>query len=193
VRNTVVLGLLLLWPVAAGACGIASVYTPFDLEKCQQVERPDEYVYEGTWRCKGYGGYDNWQSGVDARSFAGFGKEAGNNCAFLKTFNPFNTALSPIEWRVKDGKPIAAIERWSVKQGDDLPSVTWLVVNALHDGQSCHAHYVAGSYPNANEQARKAADTLAENFDCENDIPTFDSKAGGPPIELNACKDLARE
>jgi hypothetical protein len=192
-RRAALLSLFCLWPVGADAQQITSVYTPFDLKNCEQVEKPDEYVFEGTWRCKGYGGYDIWQSGFDARSLAGFGTQQGNACALRKTFNPFNTALSPIEWRLKNGKPFAAIERWSVSQGDDQPSVTWLVVSALHDGESCHVHYVAGSYPNANEQARIAADRLTEGFDCQTDTPTFNSKTGAPPIDLKSCMELDKE
>jgi hypothetical protein len=170
-----------------------SVYTSFDLETCTQVQKPDQYVFEGAWTCKGIKGYEIFQSGADARSFAAFGKkDAGTHCAALKTFYSFNTALSPIEWRIKGGKPIAAIERWSLTDAD-YKRTTWLVVNALRENESCHMHYVAGSYPNANEAARRAADERAEAFDCETAIPTFNSAIGPPPIELNACKDLARE
>jgi hypothetical protein len=184
--------ILSLAPGAALAENI-SVYTPFDLTSCAQVQKPDEYVFEGAWKCKGVEGYEIFQSGVDARSYAAFGKkDAGAHCAALKTFSPFNTALSPIEWRLKNGNPIAAIERWSVTDADGIRT-TWLVVNALRDNDSCQAHYVAGSYPNANEAARRAADERAGGFDCEMGVPTFDSAIGPPPIELNACKDLARE
>ena len=94
---------------------------------------------------------------------------------------------------MKGGKPIAAIERWRVTTDDEGGSVTWLVVSALRPNESCHVHFVAGSYPNANEAARRAADDLAEDFDCETDVPTVDSKVGPPPINMDACKDVARE
>jgi hypothetical protein len=178
---------------AALADDVTSAYTKFDLKTCKLVEKGDEHVYAGTWRCQGLNGIDIIQSSADDRSFTAFGREAGNNCAFLKTFGPFNTALSPVEWRIRNGKAFSAIERWSVVSDENGNSVTWLVVNALHDNGSCHVHYVSGSYPKANEAARRAADTLASGFDCENGIPTFDSQTGPPPIELNACKDLARE
>ena len=184
--------LLWLMPMAAAAEEIASAYSRFDLKDCEQVEKPDGFVFEGSWRCKGYGGTDFLVSGADSRSFVAFGANGGNNCAYSKTFRPFNTALSPIEWRLRDGKPFAAIERWSVT-GADGRAATWLVVSALPDNDACHVHYVAGSYPNANEQARRIADEDAEKFDCENDVPTFSTAAGPPPIELNACKDVARE
>jgi hypothetical protein len=192
-RKLIALSVLCLWPVLALAGENSSVYTKFDLDHCKKTDNGDEYVYAGTWTCKGYGGIDMVFSSIDERSYAAFGKDGINHCAFQKTFSPFNTALSPVEWRLKDGKPIAAIERWSVVEGDSGKSVTWLVVNALREHDSCHVHYVSGSYPDANADARRAADDLAADFDCDNDVPTVDSKVGLPPIEFIACKDIARE
>ena len=192
-KRTAILSIFCLWPVAALAADYASTYSKFDISTCEQIEKGDEYVYAGTWACEGYEGLEIIQSSADDRSFAAFGSRNDQHCALHKTFSPFNTALSPVEWRLKDGKPIAAIERWSVVSDDKGNSVTWLVVNALRPHDSCHVHYVAGSYPEANAAARRAADDLTEGFDCENGVPTVDSTVGAPPIELSACKDLARE
>jgi hypothetical protein len=123
----------------------------------------------------------------DDRDYVGFGTKGGETCSFKKSFNRFSTALSPIEWRLKDGKPIAAIERWRVVVDDDGNTVTWLVVTALKGGEACPVHYVAGSYPDANAQARRAADDLAEGFNCETDVPTVDSKIGEPGVTMMAC------
>lgn len=184
---------LCLCPPLALAADYSSVYTKFDLDHCKVIEKGDEYVYAGTWVCKGYKGRSIIQASSDERSYAAFGKDGARHCAFRKTFSPFNTALSPVEWRLKNGKAIAAIERWSVVIDDNGNSETWLVVNALRPKDSCHVHYVAGSYPKANEAARRAADDLAEDFDCENDVPAVDSDRGEPPIEFIACKDIARD
>ena len=192
-RMMIALSVLCLWFTAAGAGEVTSAYTKFDLERCKLIEKGDEYVYAGTWACKGYGEIDIIQASSDERSYVAFGRDGANHCSFRKTFGPFNTALSPVEWRIKDGKPFAAIERWSVVNDDNGNSITWLVVSALRDGDSCHVHYVSGSFPGANEAARRAADQLAPDFDCENGVPAFDSKIGAPKIELNACKDIARE
>jgi hypothetical protein len=185
--------LLCLCAIAANveAADITSAYTQIDPKNCRLIEAPDEYVFEGAVLCKGYGGIDIYQSGADARSYAAFGEDAAKHCAAKKTFNPFNTALSPIEWRLADGVAFAAIERWSISDSEGNRAGTWLVVTALRDGQSCHVHYVSGSYPNANEQARRAADDLARGFDCENDVPTSDSKIGAPPIAMIACRELS--
>ena len=189
-RRAAALLVLLCGGVPAWAGEPASVYTPFDLARCTQVAAPDEYVFEGSWVCPGYGGVDIFQSGADARSYAAFGKDASKHCAARKTFNPFNTALSPIEWRIDNGKPIATIERWSIADDQGGQAGTWLVVTALREGDSCPVHYVAGSYPQANEQARRAADDLTRDFDCANDAPTVDSKIGPPPIEMIACREI---
>ncbi|MBG1233520.1 hypothetical protein [Aestuariivirga litoralis] len=179
----------------AQADAVKSVYTKIDLKKCRQTEKADEYVFGGTWACKGLGGYDVFVSSADDRESAAFGKVKGNNCAGLKTFNGFNSVGNTVEWRVKNGKPFAAILRWtvSIDPEDSTKQATWLVVSKLEKGEACHMHYVSGSYPNANAQAQKAADDLAVDFKCETDVPTVDSKVGPPGITMESCSGLARE
>ena len=150
-------------------------------------------VFAGSWKCAGFGGNDIVVSLDDERSYVGFGPRPTETCAFRKTFGRFNTALSPVEWRLKNGKPFAAIERWRVVTDDDGGSVTWLVVTKLDGKQACHVHYVAGSYPNANEHARRAADDLVPGFDCQQDVPTVDSKVGPPGIDMVSCGELGGE
>jgi hypothetical protein len=182
-----------LLPAVAMAGEYSSVYTKFDLgNSCKVIEAGDEYVYAGTWKCPGLKSLDVVVASSDDRDYVGFGPEA-QTWSFRKTFNRFNTALSPIEWRLRNGKPIAAIERWRVTTDDEGGSVTWLVVTALKGDEACPVHYVAGSYPDANAQARRAADDLAEDFNCGTDAPTVDSKVGEPGITLASCQELASE
>src|SRR5438034_288512 len=94
-------GTLLIFCLLSAGGAIAgensSAYTKFDLQKtCRQIEKGDEYVFAGSWSCKGYGGINFTVSSADDRDFVGFGKDAGNSCSFGKTFNRFNAALSPI-------------------------------------------------------------------------------------------------
>lgn len=181
-----------LWPLAAVAGQNTSAYTPFDLEKtCLRVEKGDGMTFAGTWRCAGFGGKDIVVSVDDDRAFVGFGPDARQSCAYRKTFNRFNEALSPVEWRLRDGSPVAVIERWRVTKDDAGNTATWLVVSALRQGEACPVHYVAGSYPEANVQARRAADSLAEAFDCRTGVPTYDSTVGPPPVEFIACSEEA--
>ncbi len=178
------------WQALAVIAGeVTSAYTPFDLEKCQQTEPPDDTVFEGAWTCRGYGELDIVYSGEDARSYVAFGKKVEDHCAQFKTFYSFNTALSPIEWRIENGKAFAAIERWSLTDGEGKES-SWLVVTALADDDSCHAAYVSGTYLDANARARKAADEIARQFNCADDLLKVVSASGEPPIELRTCRAI---
>lgn len=183
-----------LWPLAAVAGENTSVYTPFDLEKtCLRVAQGDGMAFAGTWTCAGFKGHDIVVSVDDDRAFVGFGPKASETCAHARTFSRFNEALSPVEWRLRDGKPFAVIERWRVVTDDDGNTVTWLVVSALQGEEACPVHYVAGSYPDANAQARRAADDLAPGFDCARDTPTVDSKVGADGIDFISCAEAMRE
>ena len=174
---------------------VKSIYTKIDLKKCKQTQKPDQQVFEGAWACKGIAGYDVFLSAADAREMVSFGKTDANNCAGLKTFSGFNAAGATVEWRVKTGKPLAAILRWtvSIDPEDSTKKATWLVVSKLDKGASCQMHYVAGSFPKANDDARKAADEKAEAFNCESDKPTFDSTTGAPSIGHESCSAQAKE
>ena len=186
---------LLLLATTVQAEAAKSIYTKIDLKKCQQIKKPDGQIFEGAWRCAGYAGYDVFISAADSREMAAFGQSDKNNCSGTKTFNGFNTTGSTIEWRMMGPKPIAAIQRWtvSIDAADSSKHVTWLVVNKLVGGTSCQIHYVAGSFPKANEAARKAADQKAEGFNCEKDKPTYDSAIGPPGINLEACTAPAKQ
>jgi len=195
-RGLLLSSLLCLVSGVALAGEVTSAYSKFDPARdCRQIEKGDQYVYAGTWACKGYGGVDIIVSESDDRGSVAFGKgkDAMNHCAMRKTFHPFNTPLSPVEWRIRNGKPFAAIERWSVSNPEGDGHSTWLVISAIQERESCHAHYVAGSYPDANAVARQEADAIAPDFDCMTDTPTVDSKSGPPPIDLVSCMELDKE
>ena len=194
-RKALWLSSFCLWPIAALAGGNTSVYTPFDLEKtCLRVERDDGMAFAGSWKCAGFDGNDILVSVDDERSYVGLGPRPKETCAHAKTFSRFNEALSPVEWRLQDGKPFAAIERWRVVNDDDGKSVTWLVITKLEGAEACPVHYVAGSYPNANAHAREAADALAtEDYDCTHDVPTVDSNVGFDSIDFVSCAEAKGE
>ena len=182
-----------LWPGLASAAQYSSVYTAFDLAACRQIEAGDGFMYDGTCACKGDKGIDIVIASADARNFVAFGKDGMKHCAYRQTFTPLNDALSPVEWRLKDGKPIAAIERWRMVVDENGNTATWLVVSALRTGNSCHMHYVAGSFPQANAAARQAADSLAEGFNCETGTATVQSTAAPPPKLFFSCEELAKQ
>lgn len=183
-----------LWPLVALAGENTSVYTPFDLEKtCLRVARGDGMTFAGSWKCAGFGGNDIVVSVDDDRSFVGFGPAATETCSYRKTFSRFNEALSPVEWRLKGGKPVSVIQRWRVVTDDDGKTMTWLVVTALRGKEACPYHYIAGSYPKANELARRYADDIEPDYDCARDVPTVDSKVGAEGIDFVSCAEAKAE
>ncbi len=152
--------------------GYDSAYTDFDLKTCKQLlpeTSGEDGESSGILECKGYMGMPVTFAEGDLRSFVAFGGGGQDHCAFHQTFGGFNSTGNKIEWRLKDGKPIASILRWTVSYDPEDSSKTksWLVVTKIDEGQSCHIGYVEGSYPKANEKARWLADTAAEAFSCK--------------------------
>lgn len=152
--------------------GYDSAYTDFDLKTCRQLTSEtsgEEGESSGIIECKGYKDVAVMFGEGDLRSFVAFGKGGQDHCAFHQTFGGFNSVGNKIEWRLKDGKAIASILRWTVSYDpeDSNKTKTWLVVTKLDEAQSCQIGYVEGSYPKANEKARWLADTAAEAFSCK--------------------------
>ena len=116
----------------------------------------------------------------DLRSSVSFGTQGGDHCARGQSFGGFNSVGNTIEWRLKDGKPIATILRWSVSYDpeDSVKQKEWLVVTKLEADNSCHLGYVEGAYPNANAVAQKLADGFAESFSCKTARPIFIARVG---------------
>jgi hypothetical protein len=176
---------LLLFPTSAFA-GNDSAYSDLDLENkslctlVTPVENGDEAMSSGGYECKGYGDYVVSFAEGDLRSFVSFGKSTTDHCASTQTFGGFNSVGKKVEWRLKDGKPIATILRWSVSYDpeDSAKQKTWLVVTKLEDNNSCHMGYIEGGYPQANEKARWLADTAAEGFSCKSSKTIFVANAG---------------
>jgi hypothetical protein len=145
-----------------------SAYTKIlaDTAKCKTVDSNDQ---EG-WaiaKCPGYKGTDVWVSDGDNRVTVAYGAKGRDEAAFGQTFNNFNVTGDTIEWRLKDGKPIATILRWKIDGGEGLPKGEMLVVTQLTPGNQCWIAVVAAhKNKNANDLARQAADQLAGKVDC---------------------------
>jgi hypothetical protein len=175
--------LLLLGALPASAGEITSVYSDVDLPKCKAmlIEQPEAGVDGGEWLCDGVGNnkVQIWEG--DLRNFVGFGEAPPAQCASMQTFFAFNTLGPKVEWRLDDGKPYATILRWMTNRGDETPDAKqdWLVVSKVNGRDGCHVAYIGAEMPDANALARKAADELAKNFDCEKDTPPVTAKRGG--------------
>jgi hypothetical protein len=173
---------LLLMTVAAAAAN-DSAYTDFDLKACKEVEpapAPGDGEGSAVYECKGHKGLPVTFAEGDLRSFVAFGKDGRNHCAFRQTFSGFNSVGNRVEWRLKDGQPIAAILRWSVSYDSENSEKqkSWLVISKLSERDSCQMAFVEGGYPNANEKARDIADAMAEGYSCETGQPTFFANPG---------------
>ena len=152
--------------------GYDSAYSDFLPDACKQIApgaAEGEGEFSPTYECKGYKDFPVTFVEDDLRSTVAFGKGGRNLCSFHQTFSGFNSVGNKIEWRLKDGKPIATILRWKVSYDpeDSTKTKDWLVVTKLAEGESCQIGYVEGSYPRANEKARWLADTAATVFSCK--------------------------
>jgi hypothetical protein len=183
-RRFLVLAALLFAPPALA--GFDSAYTDLKFDDSSQCTNLTPAPVEGepndgaVYECKGFEKYVVSFSEGDLRSTVSFGTHSGDHCAASQTFGGFNGVGNRIEWRLKDGKPIATILRWTVSYDPEESSKTktWLVVTKLEDNNSCHMGYVEGSYPKANEKARWLADTAATAFTCKVGIPIYFANAG---------------
>ena len=169
-RGFVILLALMISTQALG--GNKSVYTDFDLRTCKQLSPEtsgEDGESSGVIECRGLKGLPVTFAEGDLRSFLAFGKNGEQHCAFHQTFGGFNSTSNKIEWRLKNGKPVATIVRWTVSYdpADSTKSKTWLVVTKLDKGNSCHMGYVEGGFPKANQKARDLADAWAEGFICK--------------------------
>lgn len=159
----------LIVTVPAQAGQISSLYTSLDLDKCKLVQsNPDEGGW-AQWTCKGHMGMAVRVAEGDLRFFVSFGPGAEKQTAASQTLAPFNTIHTTLEWRVeRRGKkwvPFATILRY-FWDSDGRKGQT-LVVTKLGANDACHvAHIIADGNPEANQQARKAADTRARAFKC---------------------------
>ena len=178
----------LLGPAAAGE-SYSSAYTRIDFEKtCTKLSETEEGA-SITLRCKGYGDFPvNYAEG-DLRAAVTFGEQPEGYEAPWQSFGPWNRVNTTVEWRLKDGKPVATILRWFI---DNIDPATGsadpervgnvLVVSRLAglEGQpGCMVGLVdSRANSDANEIARNVADTIAEGFDCGSQKPVYHGTRG---------------
>jgi hypothetical protein len=153
--------------VPASAETISSQYTEYNIDKCKKTfgtPGDEDSIY---FICPGYKSNQVYFAEGDLRTLIAYGKNPSTHCSGQQTFGGFNTATPTIEWRLRDGKPFAAIQRWNVSDFDDSSKIkSWLGVTKLEGINSCRVAIVEGSLKNANIRARQAADTLVADFNC---------------------------
>lgn len=149
--------LVTLLSVSFASAQIKSVYTKLDKKYCRS-QKPDRKNGEiGLLKCSGVGGY--WlrvTSGADD-AVVELVTPSGKDFATESTFAGHHFASSPAEWRVKNGRPIGLIVRYSVQEPEGFKS--YLVVSKISRTGSCVTDIVSpGKAQNA--EARKFADAL---------------------------------
>lgn len=164
-------GLALLAGSAAARPVFDSAYSDLTFEAeagadatCMEYESDPE-TGSVSFGCRGYGGIKVFLAESDLRTYVGYGWNAKGEIAFSQTFPMFNTVGGKVEWRLKDGEPVATILRY--KMSSDGRQGEVLVVTQLQEGNQCWiARVSASKNKNANELAREAADALAGTVNC---------------------------
>lgn len=173
-------------PVLAG--DMTSVYTRLDFEQgCQTVKRVDEGE-SVSLLCRGYKDYPVHFAEGDLRHAVQFGFVEPDRQRVWQSFAQWNHISNTIEWRLKEGKPVAAILRWFIENTDAAGSADparlgqVLVVSRVgqkSDPQACVVGYIdALANRHANELARELADSHAAGFSCGSGRPAFHGLRG---------------
>jgi hypothetical protein len=167
-------GALALSLGSAWAAEPTSSYTDLNLNACTLVTADD---MGGTFACPGYKGIPVMVAEGDLRMFVSYGLTSITEPAAQETLPPFNHLGPRIEWRLRtaeDGRLVAyaTILRWFTQREEGEPEGQVLVVTQLKPGATCHVAYIdAVANEDANELAREAADDLAGNFMCGDEMP----------------------
>jgi hypothetical protein len=164
--------------LAAASCVQAGagerVYTEIDnmqngkIKLCRTTEvagnKEDPVV---TWRCpSGPAGWPVGMTSADARVEVRFGRLAGPRGGAIDALGgAFADPYHTIEWRMKDGEPYAAIQRYLM---DSRQAITVHRLNP--DKTSCVAAVIAVEKGrDANNEAIRIADTIVPSYRCDKD------------------------
>ena len=176
---------------AQNASTAVSTYTSTAEQDCrsERARRKPAPQDGGTRTCPGTHGFVVIVSENDLRETVSVGRNrafADKEPAAKKWFGPFSSAGTTVEWRSRRtaSRPFAIIQRWSLADNKDTDKdgrprdKQMLVVTRLPPGRVCHVAYVdAAANTNANELARKAADS-ARAFDCAKDKVRIEGTPG---------------
>ena len=167
---------------------IGSSYTSTAPKDCR-VKSAGNGVDDSTIRvCPGKDGLVVLISEDDLRETVSVGRNrsgASREPAAQTWFGPFNSTTNTVEWRARNGRPYAIIQRWHIADNADQDksgrpvAKPMLAVTRLSPGPVCHVAYVdVQANPRANELARKAADEIARKFKCGKDEVKVIGEAG---------------
>ena len=150
---------------AASAQASRSVYTSLEEKQCRSVKSPntDEDDYE--IRCRGAAGYTLVVSEGDLRQNITVvtPKSAKHSLDLWDVVSGGFSHVGPTaEWRLVKQKPVALIIRYNVSENVEQPDKksSYLVVTKITAADICVTDKISPG-ANANDEARRAADTAA--------------------------------
>lgn len=146
----------------AGTASYTSDYTGLDLDGCYIQSHSDEGAAT-LYKCMGYQDMAVFVEEVDGR----FNVDLGALDDDFVNRTPFNSLGDQIEWRLKDGQPIAGIVRYHFDTGTDIARTSELAVISVggDERKSCYIGWVPAG-PDQNERARQLADREGADFSC---------------------------
>jgi len=173
------------------ASDVTSAYSKIDWDKdCKRIDTPpaDGPDIGGHFKCAGYQDYPIWISTGDLRESVQFGhlNHQMTTQNAWESFASFNQINLTIEWRLNNGKPIAAIYRHFIDNGEGNATsrAQFLVIKSVASadtgGIGCVYGLVNGRENKANETARRVADGITD--------PLSKCKSGAPVDLYTAAK-----
>jgi hypothetical protein len=148
--------------------------------------RPKEEMPWVTQSCKGPGGFIVRIFDADLRQTLSIGATlaaAAKQPAAEESFGPFNHVGDTMEWRLRGGKPYAAIVTWQIADNENMDAsgrptdVPVLVVMRL--SPACRVAFIdPAANADAIALARNVADEKAAGFACGKDEAAVVGKAG---------------
>ena len=140
--------------------GVASVYTDFDLAACTVLDEEREQGSSASYRCAGFGDVALFVQEGDGR----FDLDAGVDDGTFQTIAAFNDIGDTVEWRLRDGRPVAIVFRYRDVTLERGGRTVLAVETVGADGApGCRVAQIAGDTPEANLRARELADAAAQD------------------------------
>lgn len=141
----------------------SSVYTSTTTKACRTISsNPNEAgSYEG--ECPGVGGYKVRLIEGDIRQTLNIVTPAKKKFElnFWSFYSGFSSVGAKIEWRTKNGVPVALIARFVVADSEDpKKNMSYLMVSKISKTSSCVTDVVLPG-PKQNETARELADAAS--------------------------------
>jgi hypothetical protein len=147
-----------------------SVYTSLDAKQCRTLKNDTSEAGDYLGRCKGVSGYSLLLAEGDLRQNLTVVTPSGSKHSlelWTVISGGFSSLGSNAEWRViKHGSklvPVALIVRFNASEdpGNSSKVSSYLAVTKISKSEICVTHKI-GPGPQANEDARRAADAAAD-------------------------------